>query len=267
MRLRADRCGTDYWAMARGKRQQAAVLSRPPRPLSGTRSSARLPSGPGAHSTWSWTAVVLAGRGYKSTTDHVYRKDNAPLDMKPTVLLIHGSWHSPAHLAPLRALLEARGYAVRCPALPSVGGPPHAALREDAAAVVAELARLLARGADVLVVAHSYGGAVASEAARPELGKAARAARGLQGGVVHLLYLCAFVLPAGQSVVDACASAGPMPLAIDVCRPPAFTLILLTAPRSRTGRASRSSRQGCFTATCRRTRRRAGLQRCARRPC
>jgi pimeloyl-ACP methyl ester carboxylesterase len=122
--------------------------------------------------------------------------------MRPVLLFIHGAWHTPKHLASFRALAEARGYETRCPALPSVGGAAHIQLHDDVEAVLKELAPLLARGADVLVIAHSYGGVVVSQAVVAEHGKAARAERGLSGGVVHLLYLCAYVPPEGKSLTD-----------------------------------------------------------------
>jgi pimeloyl-ACP methyl ester carboxylesterase len=137
-------------------------------------------------------------------------------NMMPVLLFVHGAWHTPKHLASFRALAEARGYETRCPALPSVGGAADIGLHDDAEAVVEELAPLLARGADVLVIAHSYGGVVVSQAVVAEHGKAARAERGLSGGVVHLLYLCAYVPPHGKSLTDMASITGLPPLTIDV---------------------------------------------------
>jgi hypothetical protein len=119
--------------------------------------------------------------------------------MAPTVLFVPGAWHTAAHFAPICDLLHARGYEISCPVLPSCGGGAACTMQDDASAVKAELERLLAHGADVVLVAHSYGGVVATEAALAVYGKVARAEKGLEGGVVHILYLCALVLQPGQT--------------------------------------------------------------------
>ena len=46
---------------------------------------------------------------------------------------------------------------------------------------------------------HSYGGAVGTEAVN-SLSASERAAKGLRGGVTHLIYMCAFMLQVGESV-------------------------------------------------------------------
>ena len=54
-----------------------------------------------------------------------------------------------------------------------------------------------------MVVMHSYGGLVGSEAAAEELSYAKRQAQGLPGGVIHLFLYSAFLLNEGQSVLSA----------------------------------------------------------------
>ncbi|KEF52992.1 uncharacterized protein A1O9_10900 [Exophiala aquamarina CBS 119918] len=49
---------------------------------------------------------------------------------------------------------------------------------------------------------HSYGGLVGSEAAAG-LGRAERSKYGLQGGVIGLMYVCAFILPLGHHLCTA----------------------------------------------------------------
>jgi pimeloyl-ACP methyl ester carboxylesterase len=119
--------------------------------------------------------------------------------MAPTVLFVPGAWHTAAHFAPICDLLHARGYETSCSLLPSCGGGATCTMQDDTSAVKAELERLLAHGADVVLVAHSYGGVVATEAALAVYGKVPRAEKGLAGGVVHILYLCALVLQPGQT--------------------------------------------------------------------
>eukprot|EP00243_Klebsormidium_subtile_P003659 TRINITY_DN17247_c0_g1_i1.p1 TRINITY_DN17247_c0_g1~~TRINITY_DN17247_c0_g1_i1.p1 ORF type:complete len:294 (-),score=59.56 TRINITY_DN17247_c0_g1_i1:401-1282(-) len=124
---------------------------------------------------------------------------------KPTVLFVHGAWHSPMHLAPAAFVFESAGYPTCCPLLPSYGAqPPTKTLYDDAAALRAELDRLIEKeGKDVLVVMHSYGGLVGTEAVHESLGKRARAAEGKAGGVLRLVFLCAFVVPEGASLLSA----------------------------------------------------------------
>ncbi|TGO66347.1 hypothetical protein BOTNAR_0063g00290 [Botryotinia narcissicola] len=55
----------------------------------------------------------------------------------------------------------------------------------------------------VLVAMHSHGGLVGSGAIPEELTYTYRKARGLSGGVIHLYYFSAFILPVGQSVLGA----------------------------------------------------------------
>jgi pimeloyl-ACP methyl ester carboxylesterase len=136
--------------------------------------------------------------------------------MKPVVLFVHGAWHSPIHFGPICSLLQKYGYKTSCPRLPTAGGSIHAGLPEDAEKIAAELERLLACGADVFLVGHSYGGVVITDAVLPEHTKTARAAKGLQGGVVHILYLSALLLPPGQTISDVLGGQLPPFLSIDV---------------------------------------------------
>jgi hypothetical protein len=53
----------------------------------------------------------------------------------------------------------------------------------------------------VVVVMHSYGGLVGSNAVTMELSFSHREASGMPGGVVRLFYLAAFVLGEGQSAL------------------------------------------------------------------
>jgi pimeloyl-ACP methyl ester carboxylesterase len=106
--------------------------------------------------------------------------------MSTTVVLVHGAWHGPDCWQPLVSALD--GVDVVTVDLPSSGTTPDglAGLREDAA----EVSRVL-RGIDgpKVVVAHSYGGAPVTEAVSSD------------SGVTHLVYLCAFQLDVGESLL------------------------------------------------------------------
>lgn len=116
----------------------------------------------------------------------------------PTVVLVHGAWHTPAHYQSYADGLQAAGFTVHCPRLPTSHGDAKATLSEDAAHVRSVIESCVERGERVLLIMHSYGGIVGSEAAK-DLDLVTRKAANQVGGVIHLLYLCAFVLTPGES--------------------------------------------------------------------
>lgn len=121
---------------------------------------------------------------------------------RSTVLFVHGSWHTSEHFEPVRRLFEASGFPTSCPTQPSSSGAPaEVGLDEDAACIRNELDKLIMeQGKDVIVVAHSYGGVVATQAVAEDFAKKRRAAEGQPGGVLHLVYMCAFLLPLNVSL-------------------------------------------------------------------
>ncbi|GAA0938907.1 alpha/beta hydrolase [Pseudonocardia zijingensis] len=119
----------------------------------------------------------------------------------PTLVLVHGAWHGPWVWR--RLVGELADLDVRTVSLPSVG-PDASALadmRTDAEAVRAAVAVV---DGPVVVCAHSYGGVPATQ--------------GLAGAsnVVGLVYLCAFQLDIGESVLG--AAGGDVPSWWDVHR-------------------------------------------------
>ena len=108
------------------------------------------------------------------------------------VVLVHGAWHGAWCWSALQAELDRRGIASLAVDLPGHGtsAEPIGGLHEDAAVVSALLDRLAERDAgSVVLVGHSYGGAVITQAAagRDDVG--------------HLAYLAAFALDDGESVL------------------------------------------------------------------
>lgn len=108
---------------------------------------------------------------------------------EPLVILVHGAWHGAWSWALLQAELDHRGIPSIAIDLPGHGAStlPLGDLVGDAAHVVAVIERL---ARPVLLVGHSYGGAVVTEAA------------GHTGWVRGLVYLAAFALDPGESVAD-----------------------------------------------------------------
>lgn len=119
----------------------------------------------------------------------------------PTIVFSLGAWVIPAVFDATRSHLEALGFPSECPAHPSIGAePPTKTLSDDAASLRGVLTKLADEGRDLVVVAHSYGGVVASSSLEG-LGKTTRAAEGKTGGVVKVVYLAAFALDKGQSLL------------------------------------------------------------------
>lgn len=103
------------------------------------------------------------------------------------VVLVHGAWHGAWCWSALQAELDRRGvpsYAVDLPGH-GISDRPLEDLHGDAAYVVDVVERL---ATDVILVGHSYGGAVITEAAM------------FTDRVHHLVYLTAFVLDEGESM-------------------------------------------------------------------
>ena len=102
--------------------------------------------------------------------------------MSRTVVLVHGAWHGAWCWEPVIARLDAAGVRSVAVDLPSVSSSD-ANLQDDAACVRDALDAV---ADDAVLVGHSYGGAVITEA-------------GVHGAVAHLVYLTAFVLELGES--------------------------------------------------------------------
>jgi pimeloyl-ACP methyl ester carboxylesterase len=83
-----------------------------------------------------------------------------------TVLLIGGGWHMPQSYSKLTRQLEAAGYEVHVPTLPSMNGsrPPNADLTTDTDHVRAVAEDLVNRGHHLVVLMHSYGGQIGTNA-------------------------------------------------------------------------------------------------------
>jgi pimeloyl-ACP methyl ester carboxylesterase len=114
--------------------------------------------------------------------------------MPPTLLLVHGAWHSSWAWQPL--ITELSDVDVVTVDLPSSGTDPQSLgdLTADADAVRTALAGI---EGPVVVVGHSYGGIPITEAASAEL------------GVAHLVYLRAFQLDVGDSLVGSLGGVVP----------------------------------------------------------
>ncbi len=127
-------------------------------------------------------ASTCSGRYRVATLWH----DSSMSTARP-VVLVHGAWHGAWCFAELQAALDRRGVPSYAIDLPGHGSSPSALgdLHADGQHVADTLARL--PGPTVLV-GHSYGGAVITEAASRH------------AAIEHLVYLTAFALDRDESI-------------------------------------------------------------------
>jgi pimeloyl-ACP methyl ester carboxylesterase len=83
---------------------------------------------------------------------------------KPTLVLVPGAWHSTDTWNKISSLLKAQQYKCVPVALPSTAGNASATFGEDIEAVRESIIAETTHGRDVVVVVHSYGGAVGQSA-------------------------------------------------------------------------------------------------------
>ncbi|KAH0537197.1 hypothetical protein FGG08_005975 [Glutinoglossum americanum] len=123
---------------------------------------------------------------------------------KPTIVLIHGAWHTPESFADLCSQLSA--YKIITPSLPSSSTTPALPSFDRDVEIACTAIRNVVEneGEDCLVVMHSYGGVVGTEAVK---GLKHRGKDGFGGGVVGLVYLASFMLREGESVAENGAAA------------------------------------------------------------
>ena len=114
----------------------------------------------------------------------------------PTVVLVHGAWNGPWAWDEVRRYLDLARIASATVALPSVGEDTGklGGLADDVAAVSDVLDEL---SGPFVLVGHSYSGLPVTEVA------AARE------DVTHVVYVCAFAIPAGTSMLDALGGQPP----------------------------------------------------------
>ena len=134
--------------------------------------------------------------------------DHPPVDRpgvdRPVIVLVPGAWHSPIHYSILIKILQARGYQVVTHRNPSCDSddPKAQSVASDAASIRSNL--LLPQidaGKDVVLAMHSYGGCPGAVAAKG-LSKAELTAKGKKGGIVGLLFICAFIANEGDSLLS-----------------------------------------------------------------
>ena len=123
---------------------------------------------------------------------------------KATIAIVPGAWHPPTAYESFITHLKDAGYPVVVASIPSFNAkdPFTCDCHSDTEAVRQQLLALIETdGKDVIVYTHSYGGIPGGGAAHG-LSKSTRSLQGKTGGVVGLIYMSAFVVPQGQSLLE-----------------------------------------------------------------
>ncbi|KAI1283556.1 alpha/beta-hydrolase [Xylaria sp. FL0933] len=139
---------------------------------------------------------------------------------RPVIVIIHGAFLGPPCYRKLGCSLTKAGFEVHVPELPTLNGarPPTSSLNEDTKFIRSYVGGILDQGHSVIAIMHSYGGQVGTNALAG-MGIESRAARGLKGGVCHLIYMTAFALPENTSSIDKVTEMGHLgliPLVYDI---------------------------------------------------
>lgn len=145
---------------------------------------------------------------------------------RPFILLVHGAFHNDSCWGSVRDELREHSYQTGTVSLPSVGfNPSVKSHHEDTAVIRKELERLIiTEHKQVVLVMHSYSGVPGSESV-----KGLEKAGGDIGGVIHCVYLTAFLVPNGVSLLSFLQGRLPDAVAWDVCirHSPRFYLYVL----------------------------------------
>ncbi|WP_250032388.1 alpha/beta fold hydrolase [Paractinoplanes maris] len=152
------------------------------------------------------TAVAAATTAALAVVPAASASATTQTPAKPTIVLVHGAWADASSFAPVTALLQRRGYTV-------LNAPnPLRGLAADSASVAAFVNQ--ATTGPVVLVGHSYGGAVITNAATST------------PRVTALTYVDAYAPDAGETVVQltgakpGSALAAPVESVFDVVQDP-----------------------------------------------
>lgn len=119
----------------------------------------------------------------------------------PVIVLVPGAWHTPGALSKVANLLEEAGYETIGVNLPSNNShsQPLENYNPDVAVIRSAIEGCIAKGKDVVLFMHSYGGMPGNEACKGLI----KNQNGQKYGVIHVVFCAAFALPEGVSLFEA----------------------------------------------------------------
>lgn len=120
---------------------------------------------------------------------------------KPALIFVPGIWEGPLAFAEVRPLVEAAGYETHAVSLASTGvpfsiDPKSPSMDDDIKAIRDQVEPFVLSGREIVLVMHSAGAFLGSDAIQG-LTKKARAKDGKAGGVMHIIFLSGGVVPEG----------------------------------------------------------------------
>ena len=120
--------------------------------------------------------------------------------MAPTIVFVPGFWEGSAPFSHVASLLQAEGYPTEIATLPSTGtvSPGNPSMHDDVAAIRSTIINLVEKGQDVVLVLHSAGGFLGSNAIEG-LSLKARQEKKLPGGVSKIVFVAGAVFPEGYT--------------------------------------------------------------------
>ncbi|KAL8879296.1 MAG: hypothetical protein Q9198_003064 [Flavoplaca austrocitrina] len=125
-------------------------------------------------------------------------------DIETTIVIVPGAWHPALLYEELVSQLRTAGYSAIVAAYPSCDSqsPKTATCDQDAKAIRRQCLSLMEdEGKGLLLVCHSFGG-IPGGAAAHGLSKEERLQKGEKGGIIGLVYMTAFVVAEGSSVLE-----------------------------------------------------------------
>lgn len=145
---------------------------------------------------------------------------------KPTVVIAHGAWQPLDIFTSFAEQLVEVGHQVEVVALPSIDHDdlPVPGLREDCEAVAETLSRRADEGEEIILLCHSYGGLVGSCAVEGQDVAYRKTKLGKKGGVVLIIYMAAFMIPRGKSLLEMLGGSPAEWMDVQVCQPPQISL-------------------------------------------
>ena len=115
--------------------------------------------------------------------------------MSPTILFVPGYWEGPIVFAEVSSRLEWKGFKTAFAALPSTGttSPGNPSMHDDIVAIRGKVMELIEAGEEIVMVLHSAGGFLGSNAIE---GLSTRSL-GPKRGVEQIVFLTAALYPEG----------------------------------------------------------------------
>lgn len=120
-----------------------------------------------------------------------------PNTEKPVIAIVQGAWHRRPHYESFTQVLTSKGYTVLQPdnvtagLVKAIKGKTHL---DDVEVIRQTLQPSLDEGKKIVLVCHSYGG-IPGSAATEGYQIHEREAKGLKGGIVHVIFVTSFALP------------------------------------------------------------------------